>query len=470
MRRRLITSFACAALAVPLLVAAAPAFAAGHALPGDFDGDGKRDLAVGATGHNRVRVHYTRSNTTVFLHPSASSTISMHFGAALALGDFNGDGYGDLAVGAPDYLPPGQTGGLGNPETEGAVFEFRGSATGLHARPLVLTGPYDGDEPYNLGAALAAADVNGDGRSDLAATLFGIDNGNIEVFRGSAAGLTTVGRQDLDDYQAESLAFGDINHDGRPDLVAGSTVDLTNPVDEFIGDIMLFKGVSGGTLSTTGAKIRGDQVGVKQGFGRSVTTGDVNGDGFGDVVVGSQLDKDGTGKVVGSIVLLTGRATGLSASRHQRFTETRVHDVTHSLDHFGAAVAVGKVSSDGYADVVIGAPGVPVLGHGGAGAVYLLRGTATGLTLNHAQRITQATSGVPGGPQTNAHFGAALYAAQLVGTSNVDLAIGAPNGSHGAAHGGYVVRLRGAPGGLTTANASIVGDGLAGDHLGVAIR
>jgi len=77
---------------------------------------------------------------------------------------------------------------------------------------------------------------------------------------------------------------------------------------------------------------------------------------------------------------------------------------------------------------------------------------------------------VPGAPQTNAHFGAALYAAQLVGTTNTDVAIGAPNGSQGAAHGGFVVRLRGAAGGLTTSNALIIADALTGDHLGVAIR
>jgi FG-GAP-like repeat/FG-GAP repeat len=466
MRPRLFAALVCAALALPALVYAAPASAAPHFLAGDFDGDGHRDLAIGAPGHNRVRVAYTHSGTVTFLHPNATSTISMQFGTALAVGDFNGDGYSDLAVGAPDFLPPGQTGGFGNPETEGAVFEFRGSSTGLHARILQLTGPYDGDEPYNLGAALAAADVTGDGRTDLAATLYGADLGNIRVFRGGATGLTTTNEQFLNDFQASSLAFGDINGDHHPDLIAGAPVNLT--ADE--GDIRIFRGRVGGTLTATPNVIRGNQVGVQDSFGYSVATGDINNDGYADVVVGSQLDKDATSKVTGSIVALTGSSTGLAASRHQRFTETRVYGTTHALDHFGAAVTIATVSSDGYADVIVGAPGVPVAGHADAGAVYLLRGTASGLTLNHRQRLTENTTGVPGTPETHGHFGAALWAAQLVGTANPDVVIGAPNASHGAAHGGLVVRLRGGSAGLTTTNAAIIGDGLASDHLGTAIR
>jgi hypothetical protein len=476
--RRLLSMLSCglavvSACVAPAFLLASPAGAAPHYVSSDFDGDGVRDLAIGAPGHNRVQIRYTRNPHVALIHPNSTSTIPMGFGQALAVGDFNGDGYSDLAVGAPDFLPPGQTGGFGNPETEGAVFEFYGSAAGLHARTtLRLTGPYDGDEPYNLGQALAAADINGDGRTDLAATLLGIDNGNIEVFRGSSIGLTRTGEQDLNDFEATSLAFGDFNGDHHPDLLAGSPVSLISDA----GHIMVFPGRSTGTLRATPQTIQGQQVGVGHqvgnatNFGSDVAAGDVNGDGYGDAVVGATLDTDSTGKRVGSIVVLTGSATGLAASRHQRFTESRIYGTTRNYDLFGAAVAIGKVTSDSYADIMVGAPQVPVSGHSQAGAIYVLRGSAGGASLLNRQRFTQSSAGVPGVAGTHAHFGASLYAAQLVGTANTDLAIGAPDGSDGAAGGGLVVRLRGASGGLTTTSAIIIGDGTINDHLGSAIR
>ena len=469
MQRRLLTLLACTAALTagiaPAVLFAPPAAAAPQYLPGDFDGDGHRDLAAGAPGHDRVRVSLTRSGHVVYLHANAASTIPTAFGSALAVGDFNGDGYSDLAVGAPDFLPPGQTGGFGNPETEGAVFEFYGSSTGLHARPLRLTGPYDGDEPFNLGSVLATADVNRDGRTDLAATLYGADI-EVEFFRGSATGLTTSHMQDLDGgFDPSALAFGDVNGDHRPDLIVGADNDFNDD-----GSLRVFRGASTGALSATASRIHGSQVGVHEGLGSAVAVGDVNGDGRTDVVVGAATDRDSTGKHVGSVVLLTGGSSGLSATRHQRITETRINPAARNLDGFGASVAIGKVTSDGYADVAVGTPGASVSGHAEAGAVYLLRGSHSGLALTPVQRLTQSTAGVPGLAQTRAHFGATLFAAQLVGAANVDLAIGAPDGSYGAAHGGLVVRLRGAASGLTTAHAAVIGDATAGDHLGFAIR
>src|SRR3954470_18214102 len=280
--------------------AAASAATAGasarRSLLGDFDGDGVRDLAIGAPGHDRVRVQYSRSHHLVHLHGNATSTIPTRFGTALAVGDFNGDGFSDLAVGAPDFLPPHQTGGFeDNPETEGAVFEFDGSRTGLHARPLRLTGPYDGDEPYDLGGHLAAADVNGDGRTDLAATLFGADV-ELQVFRGSATGLGWAHEQDLTGgFGTHALAFGDVNGDHRPDLLEGAANDFNDD-----GSVRAFLGLSTRPLGTTPQRIRGTAVGVRTGLGWALGVGDVNGDGYPDVVVGAAQDG------AGSIVLLLG--------------------------------------------------------------------------------------------------------------------------------------------------------------------
>jgi hypothetical protein len=312
---------------------------------------------------------------------------------------------------------------------------------------------------------LAAADVTRDGKADLAATLYGADSHSISVFPGSSTGLTTLGEQDRDaGIDPNSLAFGDLNRDHRPDLVVGTTTDLGNPTDQWLGAIHVFYDKANGTLPLTPQLIRGQQVGVHRGLGSAVAVGDVNGDGYGDVVAGAAVDSGG-----GSIVLLKGGAHGIRASRHQRYTESRVFAHPRALDDFGWAVAVAKVTSDKYADVIVGAPGDKVGTKKNAGAVYLIRGRAKGLTTLHHQRLTQASKGVPGVPGTNAGLGSSLYAAQLVGTRNADVAVGAPFGSYGASASGLVLRFRGAAGGLSHQRVTITGDGTANDRLGFDI-
>ena len=313
-----------AAVATTATATAAPARAA-HRVNGDFDGDGHRDIAIGAPGGDRVRIAYTHARRNgshvVYITGHASHPAPMYFGASLAVGDFNGDGYSDLAVGAPDYRPKHQHGGFeNNPETQGAVFEYLGSATGLHQQPLAFVGPYDGDEPYNLGGALATGDADQDGYTDLAVTLFGGDNGDIRFYHGSASGLTQTGEQDLDDSFAAALDFGDVNGDGHPDLIAGSDTDFSNTHDLSYGDVKVFNGTSLGVHTNPAVSIDGQQVGVRFGLAySSLATGDINGDGYEDVVGGNQIDRQhGTHKLTGSVIVLYGSPHGLRAIHSDR--------------------------------------------------------------------------------------------------------------------------------------------------------
>jgi hypothetical protein len=458
-------------VAVPLATAPA-ASAAPHYVKGDFDGDGRVDLAVGAPGANRVRISYTHihpgGSHISYLHPGVPSIYSMQFGHSLSIGDFNGDGRSDLAVGAPAYTTPAV--GDGVVETRGAIFLYLGSSHGLVAQPLTLVGPYDGDEPYDLAQALASTDINGDGYTDLAATLIGIDNGNIRVYYGSPTGFSAGSFQPLDDFEATSLAFGDVDGDGHPELIAGSTVDLENPTDQWFGDVMIFPGSASG-LSITPQKIRGDQVGMYSDLGTAIATGDINGDGYSDVVVGAAYDRlDGSHASGGSIVVLTGGPAGLSAGRHQTINSHAVYSHDHDGDGFGSALAVAKITSDGYADIVVGAPTAKVGSHVDAGAVYVLRGSAHGVSLAHRQRITAGTTGVPGAVTTNANFGAEVFTAKLDTDSHTDLAIGVPNKTDGASHSGMVVWLHGGSSGISTAHAHSFGGSVAHGKLGVSIR
>jgi hypothetical protein len=356
-------------------------------------------------------------------------------------------------------------------ETRGAIFVYLGSSHGLVGQPLKITGPYDGDEPYNLADTLAASDVDGDGYADLASDLRGTDDGNIRIYHGSSTGLDAVGYDELDDYDATALAFGDVDGDDHIDLIAGSTTDLTNPVDYFIGDVMVFHGTATGINPSGPQRIRGNEVGVLRDLGTAVAAGDINHDGYDDVVVGAAYDReDGVHSSAGTIVVLTGSSTGLSASRAQVINESAVYAHSHDGNGFGAVLAIAKITGDAYADVVVGAPTERVKGKSEAGAVYVLRGSAGGVSLAHHQRFTAATPGVPGSVSAHARFGAALFAHKLNGDAYADLVIGAPDKSYGASHGGMFVRLKGKSSGISTSGAKAVGSHAAHDHLGTSIR
>ena len=109
-------------------------------------------------------------------------------------------------------------------------------------------------------------------------------------------------------------------------------------------------------------------------------------------------------------------------------------------------------------------------GESEAGAVYVLRGSAGGVSKAHRQRFTAATPGMPGSVATNAHFGEVLFAHKLNGDAYADLVIGAPNKSYGASHGGMFIRLKGKSSGISTSGAKAVGSHAVHDHLGASIR
>jgi hypothetical protein len=126
-----------------------------------------------------------------------------------------------------------------------------------------------------------------------------------------------------------------------------------------------------------------------------------------------------------------------------------------SGDNFGASLAVGDVTGDGYADVAVGVPGEAVGTVAQTGGVALLKGTATGLTGTGAQAFYQTTSGVPGAAEADDWFGSAVRIADVDGNGAADVAIAAKGEDvfAGSTRDGGDWVLRGSATGLTTAGA-----------------
>ena len=475
-----------ASLAVPLssgmAADAAPASAvATHAAAktatrGDFDGDGRSDIASLALGPKRtgdkayLRIDYTRadpagSHVQILIPPVKSHTSV----TALAVGDFNGDGYSDLAVGAVrDSLTSV------NEEVEnGTVFIYSGSRHGLTSTPTVLAGPNNGDNRF--GTALAAGDTNGDGYADLAvgdpATLQLTAPGRVSLFTGSATGLTSSSVQTITSnhpnthgWFGDALTFADVNGDGHTDLVIGEPLahQVSNRTS---GDVQVFAGTAHGLSSTSSDVVWGYKIGAGSGFGEVLAGGNINGHGAADIVAaapGAEFHH----KPQGRIVLLTGGKDGLSGARSQHVGPSRLPHGMRDLEFFGSSLAVADVTGDGRADVVIGAPE----SRNESGVVVVVPGGSGGLQPKRAQAITQASAGFPGAVTKRNLFGMSLAVLVLEPGKRPGIAIGTPGADFGKAHRGATFVLRGDAAGLSTHHVQLVKGLHEHDRLGWLVR
>jgi hypothetical protein len=363
------------------------------------------------------------------------------FGTALASGDYNGDGRADLAVGAP-----------GENTFSGVVHVLYGSATGLTAAGSQLwsqdspavAGAAEVDDQF--GSALAAGDFAGDGRTDLAIGAFGENAfaGVVHVLSGSPAGLTATGSQlwsqdspgvagaaEEGDQFGFALAPTDPNGDFRGELAVGAPGenDSTGVAHVLVG--------SAAGLTATGSQLWSqDSPGVAgtaepdDRFGNALTSGDFSGDSRGDLAVGAP----GENMFSGVVHVLYGSAAGLTATGSQLWSQDSpgVAGVVEGFDLFGGALADGDFNADGRADLAVGAWGENSF----AGVAHVLYGSAAGLTATGSQLWSQDSPGVAGAPEGADFFGQALAAGDFNGDAHAELAVGAPgeNVSTGVVH------------------------------------
>jgi hypothetical protein len=467
---------------------------------GDFNNDGFADAAVGVPraviggdlDAGSVHVFYGSANglrtdnDIVFDQDlpdiGGGAEPGDNFGLVLATGDFDNDGFDDLAIGAPFE-------DVGSVVDAGAFYVLYGSASGLTAAGSLDLNedaagvPGTAETEDLMGFALAAGDFDNDGFDDLAVSLPGesVDpctiqarpnEGWIHVYQGSASGITTTGIQTFHTGQlsvetgllcgieiGEALAAGDFDNDGFDDLAVGAPLASdfaagAGGVSE-AGTVYVVAGSASGLDVADSEKWQQDTSGVPGGaepldhMGEALAAGDFNGDGRADLAIGLPFNGDGSGDVgdQGGVIVLMGSSSLLTTTGSLFIDQGSegVPDTQETDDRFGNALATGDFDGDGRDDLAIGAADEDFAGDTNAGIVMIVPSSASGLVQSLTQVVSQDTPGVFEDTDAGDEFGFALAAGDVNGDGSADLVVGIPFQNIGLdADCGAIQLLRGA--------------------------
>ncbi|MDZ4700523.1 MAG: FG-GAP-like repeat-containing protein [Rhodothermales bacterium] len=465
------------------------------AVAGDFNGDGFADLAIGVPGEEIDGLVDAGAVHVLYGSASGLTETDMQFwtqndrgtpnaagagdgvGTSLVAGDFNGDGFDDLAIGVP-----GET--LNGANEAGGVMVLFGGARGLDTSgSQLLSQAMAGmaDQPENndrFGAAVSTGDFDGDGLVDLAVGIPGenvgtvVGAGAVQIFFGDAGGFTAQNglflHQDLSgmpdtaeggDGFGASLATGNFNGDAFGDLAIGvSEEDLGSTLDA--GAVHVLNGSAQGPQATGSLLLHQNETGVEgdaaafEQFGWALAAGDFNNDGRDDLAIGIPFEA-GSALAAGSIQVVYGSASGLNIATDEIWNQDtpELNATAGAGDLFGYALATGDVDGDGFVDLAVGTPGKASFSFVEAGAVYILSGSGTGLA--GAGFWQQGDGGTDDETEGGDFTGAALAAGDFNNDGRADLAVGSPLEDRGDTEDSGRVLVRfGAASGLDDAISS----------------
>jgi len=412
----------------------------------DFNGDGYGDLVVGIpledVGDHEdagaVEVIYGTANglngdqplDDQFWHQDSSGIGGVaeegdEFGRAVAQGDFDADGFDDLAVGVPGE----------------DIVKSSGTLTDVGVINVL----------YGTDAGLTAA--------------------RDQMFSQNTSGIGDAAQSD--DRFGFSLTAGDFDGDGADDLAVGAPGEDIRYADE--GEVHVLYGVAGAGLRTGGSQTwylaKDGVIGFDPGgerFGNVLTAGDFDGSGHDDLVVGTPFQIIYRETEAGAVNVIYGSPYGLTITANQQWdqNDSGIDGVAERDDHFGTAIAAGDFDGDAADDLAVGVPGEDLAGKTNAGAVNVIYGTSTyGLSATGDQVWYLGTTGVPGDPGNYDDLGGALATGSFGNGSGDDLAVGIPGRDVWENSDGALVMIYGSSSGLAAANSKIWNQdtGLEGD-------
>jgi hypothetical protein len=336
---------------------------------GDINGDGFDDIAVGmpnaAGGSGKVGILYGAAGgvTAAGAQEFTQNTTSVPggneagdaFGFSVVLADLTGDGRADLAAGAPYE-------NIGADSDTGMVIVFRSNGSTIQA----------------AGSAMWTQETAG-----------------------------VPGASEDDDHLGFSLAAGDVNGDGRADLAIGHSGEAIG-TKRTAGAVTILRGSTGGVTASSAQSFHQDSTNVPgtaeagDGFGNAVTFGDYNRDGRADLGVAAANEAVGTKRNAGNVTVLYSNGTSLTGTGSKAFTQAgSVPGVDEADDYVGYWIGTldgGPLQPD---QLVVGGAGEDVGSFVNAGSVLVFKGGTAGITASAFY-----TTGLVNGAATDGWFGA----------------------------------------------------------------